>query len=288
MKTDGVLIHTLSRALEWMPNVSCITYSPFPRHLPAEHKETSDLIPRAITASPNGANTSSDHPFRQLIAALCMSQFTGIRELKTEHIGVDSGTEFSLGIFDLDDNEMTAASFLFEHLEKLVLAMSFWVPDLSLFDEISAKFSMLLCASTDLRYLSLHPTHWNSQTSTQPLFTSLGLQATWPSLQYLRLQDVLADESDFSGLIKRHKKTLSSVVLRECTLLQGLWVDVVDEVVYGTCVHQFLLDRVHESNLSDLDYATLDSSEKESWRYEGMLEIANNGDRNFVSGIIAS
>lgn len=282
MKIDGVLFQTLVRALEWMPNISRITYSPHPRHLPAEYKETQDLVPRGIATTPDDAHTTSNHPFCSLIAALYASQFTGIRELRTEPIGKKPGMQFALSIFELDDDEMTAAKFLFEHLEKLVLWMSLWMADDSMPDEISENFATLLASSANLQYLSFHPLDWQPRPSAQSLFNTLGLQATWPKLQHLQLGGVHADESDFNGMIKRHKKTLTSVIFRECTIFRGFWADIVDEVLYGTHVQQFRLDGVHQRTLLSLDYTTLSTLEKEEWLHEGTLEIAEDGERNFV------
>ncbi|KZM21742.1 uncharacterized protein EKO05_0001697 [Ascochyta rabiei] len=283
MKSDGVLVHTISKALEWIPNVSCITYSPQPRHLPAEAKEMRDLIPGGITALPTAGYTSSDHPFRQLVAALYMSRFAGIREFRTEALSVTSGTEFALDIFNLTDgNDMAAGKFLFQHLESLVLNMALRVPNERLFGETLDKFAELLNTSTSLQHLHLHPTHWKSEIGARPLFARLGLQNTWPKLQSLSLKGVLANEEEFSGMIKRHKETLVSVMFSRCSLLAGVWADVVDEVVYGSKIFPFVLDRVNERGLPNLDYASLGASEMERWKYEGRIKVTRDGDRNFI------
>ena len=212
-----------------------------------------------------------------------MSQFTGIREFRAEALGVDPGTEFALDIFDLDDNEMAAAKFLFQRLEKLVLNMALWVPDEDLFGEIVDKFTTLLQTSTDLQSLHLHPTRGESEIDARSLFAHLVLQTTWPKLTILSLKGVFADEQDFSGMIKRHKATLTNVNLSKCSLLKGAWADVVDDVVYGTKIFPFVLDCVNEEALPTLDYSSLSTSEREHWEYEGRIEVAKDGDRYFVS-----
>lgn len=285
MKSDGVLVHTLSKALEWMSNVSCITYSPHPHHLPVEVKEMKGLVPRSHMTMPGCEYTASDHPFRQLIAAICMSQFTGVRELRAEPIDKDvanHGTEFALGIFDLDDNEMAAARFVFQSLEKLVLNMSLKVSDEHTFGEVTDKFATLLRDTANLQHLHLHPTHWKPGVGAQPLFARLGLQTTWPKLQTLSLKGILADEKELSGIIKRHKQTLTNVRLSNCSLLEGVWADVVDEVVYGSKMYQFVLDCGNERGSPYIDYASLNTWERDSWKYEGHLEVAKDGERSFV------
>lgn len=283
MKSDGVLVHTISRALEWMQNVSCITYSPYPHHLPVEAKDTRDLLPRGVTASPATGYTLSDHPFRQLIAALYMSRFSGIREFRTEVLDVKPGTEFALSIFDLkEDNDMVAGQFLFQQLEKLTLNMALWVSNQQEIGRTLDKFAELLRTATNLRYLYLHPTHWKSEIGSRPLFTHLGLQSTWPKLQSLSLKGVLADEADFSSLIRRHKETLTTARFSKCSLFKGAWVDIIDEIVYGTDIFPFVLDRVNERELVNLDYTSLSTSERERWKYEGRVKVTKDGDRSFV------
>lgn len=283
MKGDGVLVHTISRALEWMPNISCITYSPHPRHLPIEAKEVRDLLPRGVTTSSTTSFTCSDHPFRQLIAALYISQFTGIHELRTEALDMGHGTQFALGIFNLKDNDMAAGRFLFRNLEKIVLSMSLWVPDEYLFDETLGKFAELLRTTTNLQHLHFHSIDWKLETSSRSIFAGLGLQTIWPKLRILSLKGVLADEDEFSGMIQRHKETLYSVKFSTCSLLKGVWADVVDEVLYGSNILPFVLDCVDERVAEYLDYASLGSQEWECWKYEGYIEVTNGGDRNFVS-----
>lgn len=285
MKGDGVLVHTLSRALEWMPNISCITYSPHPHHLPTEAKEVKTLIQRSLSSIPGSSFTASDHPFRQLIAALCLSRFTGIRELTAHCVGrdiADPGTEFALSIFDLNENEMEAAKFVFQGLEKLVLNMALKVSNEDTFGKVTDKFATLLRSTTHLQHLSFEPTHWKSEVGPQPLFDRLGLGTTWPELQTFNLKGVFATEKEFTGMITRHKQTLGQVGLSKCSLLEGTWADIVDEVLYGTRIRRFVLDRVNERGLSYLNYATLNSHERDLWKYEGRLRVTGDGERSFV------
>ncbi|KAJ4985704.1 DNA excision repair protein ercc-1, partial [Stagonosporopsis vannaccii] len=273
MKSDGVLVQTISRALEWLPNITRITYSPHPHHLPIEAKDMQNLVSRTVTISSTSGSTCSDHPFRQLIAALYMSHFTGVRELRTEPLGSNPGTEFALGIFDLNEDEMAAAKFFFRHLEKVALCMAIYIPHAYSFN-LFAKFATLLRTSTELQYLHFHPTRWNSP----HLLPRLGMQATWPKLQSLSLERVLVDDDEILNIIKRHKK-LTSVRLKDCSLFKGVWADVVDEIVFSTKLVTFSLDCVSENVPPDLSYSTL---EKESWKYEGHIAVMQGGDRSFV------
>ncbi|KAJ4380759.1 hypothetical protein N0V86_004121 [Didymella sp. IMI 355093] len=285
MKDDGVLMHTLSRALEWMPNISCITYSPHPRHLPTEAKEMKSLLQRSLSSIPGSDYTASDHPFRQLIAAIYLSQFTGIRELRAEDVGVEisnPGTEFAIGIFDLDDNEMAAANFVFQSLEKLVLNMALKLSNKDMFGEVTDKFATLLRSTTHLEYLHLNPTRWKSEVGAQSLFAQLGLGTTWPKLQTLSLKGIFAEEKELTSMIKRHKQTLKRVKFSKCSLLEGAWAEVVDEVVFSSQIYRFVLDRGNERGLSYLNFASLSTWERDSWKYEGHLEVSENGERSFV------
>lgn len=282
MKSDGVLLQTISRALEWLPNITRVTYSPHPHQLPIEDQETNDLVPRGITTLRTSGSTCSDHPFRQLIAALYMSEFAGVRELRTEPLGASPGTEFALGIFDLDENEMAAARFLFQHLEKLALNIAIWAPRASLIPEALDKLATLLLTSTDLKYLHIHPTRWLPDSNIPCLFPRLGLQATWPKLQALSLESVFADDDEILSILRRHKKTLTSATFRDCRLFKGVWADIVDEAVYGTDLLTFILDCVNESASPHLIQGALGTTEKERWNYEGHIMITQDGDRSFV------
>ena len=283
MKTDGVLMNTISRALDWMPNVFCITYSPHPHHLPVEGKEMRDLLSRGVTTSPATGYTAPDHPFRQLIAALYISQFTGIREFRTEPLKGNPGVEFALSIFDLkEDSDMAAGKHLFQRLEKLVLNMAILGSDDYLLYKNLDKFAELLRSATNLQHFHLNPTHWKSEIGAGPLFARLGLDMMWPKLQTLSLEGVLGDEAEFSGMIKRHKETLTSVKFSKCELFKGVWADIVDEVVFGTSIFPFTLDCVNERGLPYLDYASLSTFERELWKYEGSVKLTDDSDRSFV------
>lgn len=286
MKHDGVLIQTLSRALEWMPNVSRITYSPLPRHLPIEANVMKGLVQRSLSNVPGPGRTSSDHPFRHLVAALYLSQYAGIRELRTDLVdqhSVNPGTEFALGIFDLDDGEMAAAEFLFQGLEKLVLNMALKVSDKSTLGEVAVKFATLLRSTVHLKHFHFHLPSSEPEVGVKPLLARLCLETTWSKLRSLSLKGILADEKQLSGMIKRHKPSLTHVKFSECCLIEGAWADIVDEIVYGSRVHHFVLDRGNERNLPHLNYASLNSWERDSWKYEGYLEVTKDGERSFVS-----
>ncbi len=285
LKSSGVLVHTISKALDWINNASCIVFSPYPHDLPNEVKENRDLLPRGLTCASTGGYTTKDHPFRQLIGAIYLSQYTGIREFRAEYFDKRTpGTEFALPIFDMrDDIDIAAAKFFFQHLEKLVLNIALNVPyEAFVPDDTLSKFAELLRSTTKLQSLSLHPTHWWSMVGARPLFNELGLRTKWPNLQYLSLQGVVADQQDFMGMIKRHKDTLTSVKFSKCSLFTGTWADIVDEVVYATKILPFVLDRVNERGRPELNYSAMSASEREAWKYAGQIEETKDGDRVFV------
>ncbi|KAF3047846.1 ssDNA endonuclease and repair protein rad10 [Didymella keratinophila] len=194
----------------------------------------------------------------------------------------DPGTEFALSMFDLDENEMEAAKFVFQGLEKLVLNIALRVSNQDTFGEVTDKFATLLRSTTQLQHFYFQPTHWKSDVGPQPLFERLGLGTTWPKLQTLSLKGVFATENDLISVVKRHKQALTTFVFSKCSLSEGTWAEVVDEVVYGTPIRRFVLDRVNEKGLSHLNYASLSTSERDLWKYEGHLKVTKDGERSFV------
>lgn len=208
MKASGVLLQTMARALEWMPNISRIVYSPDADHvLPVEVKDMRDLIPRSVSRM---SHHSSDHPFRHLIGAIFISQFVGIREFRTEPRSIGKfGTEFSLNMFDFPQAEdFEAGRFFFQHLTKLELNMAirdYQRRTIGLHDSEAAQqlanLAKLITAATELRYLALHLSDWNVSAqlmyghivhNDQPIFRSLGLRTTWRKLRSLSLGGVYA------------------------------------------------------------------------------------------------
>ncbi|KAF2131378.1 hypothetical protein P153DRAFT_355177 [Dothidotthia symphoricarpi CBS 119687] len=306
MVTSGVLIQTIARALDQLPHVTSIVYSPHPHFIPIEAKVVRDLLPRGIGPTsrymPEGLArssydyASSSHAFRQLIGAIYLSQYTGVRKFKVDRMRTgEPGTEFSISIFDLptaDDEQ--AALHLFSRLQHLELNMAFYTEtrgcSLSVVSKNLAKRANLLIAAQDLKYLAIHITHWkkaalhmyDSSLLQHQVFACLGLRTTWPKLQSLSLEGIYAEERDFSELLKRHSGTLKSVTFRQCSLFKGVWADIVDEVVYNSKIFPFVLDLVNETNLPGEDWMSLGDADRESWRYEGHLIQAEDGDRTFI------
>ncbi|KAF1946095.1 hypothetical protein EJ02DRAFT_500233 [Clathrospora elynae] len=306
MKGTGVLLQSLARGLENMPNVSSIVYSPRQHYIPTERDVVRDVIPRGGLPSAPGVGTyrstnrytSPDHPFRQLIGAISLSRFTGVREFTVERRKEgEPSNEFSLGIFEFPEkNDLQAGKFMFQHLVKLELNLtisdcprSFSGPNPGGVEQL-ANLAKLLVAAQDLRHLALHISGWafshgfmygHVVHDDQPVFRYLGLGATWPKLRSMSLEGITADEQDFTNLIQRHKDTLRSLVVRKSNLCTGVWAEVVDEVVFNaSMVVAFTLDLVNEA---DENARRRVHEERESWRYEGHLVVAEDGDRNFVN-----
>ncbi|KAH7388735.1 hypothetical protein BKA66DRAFT_440408 [Pyrenochaeta sp. MPI-SDFR-AT-0127] len=301
MKVSGVLLQTISRALEWMPNITSIVYSPHPHLIPVEAKDMRDLIPRSASSSslfPSSHITngyaSSDHAFRHLIAAIYRSKYAGISELRVEaYQKGQPGTEFSLCMFDFPvADDFLAGKYLFQPLTSLQLNMVLSISGSCSAKQQLADLAKLLAAAKGLRHLAFHITHWKCSPSLmygnifadgRPIFPHLGLRTTWPKLQSLSLEGIYADEKDLKGLLERHRDTLRTLIIRKCTLCAGNWAEVVDEVIFHSLiVSVFILDCVNELDLHGADWMTFDTEEKTSWRYEGHLVDSQDGERNFI------
>jgi hypothetical protein len=145
-----------------------------------------------------------------------------------------------------------------------------------------------LRAAQDIRHLSLSIPHWSENARDmyghifpdgRPIFHSLGLWITWPMLRSLSLEGIHADERDLIDLIKRHRDTLRTLDFSKCSLCTGTWVKVIDEVVENaSMITSFTLKEVNDA----VRIRNLDSDDGESWRYEGHLIVAQNGEREFI------
>ncbi|KAJ4367489.1 hypothetical protein N0V83_007072 [Neocucurbitaria cava] len=303
MKDSGVLLQTIARSLEWMPNVSSVVYSPCPRLIPAEAQQMRDLLPRGTDMY----CTTRDHAFRQLIGAIYLSKYTGIREFKAEaRPEEDPGTDFALCLFDFPETiDREAGRYLFQHLTKLELSMSLathvhWSEMSSKIVELLANFTELLVVAKDMRHLTirfpfctLHPDdHFSGGNMSilhfvgarQSIFRHVGLWATWQKLRSLSLEGTHADEHDLTDFITRHKNTLSSLTCTKFMLFSGgTWANVVDEVVYNSTVVSFVLDLVNEEFPTHPRCSVgSNATETRSWKYQGHLVVSEDGKRNFV------
>jgi hypothetical protein len=115
------------------------------------------------------------------------------------------------------------------------------------------------------------------------MFKFMGLQENWPRLQSLNLDGTNGSEEDFLDLITRHKYTLTSLSIRNCYLLRGIWGNVGDEVVYSTRIFPFVLYLVSEAQPSASSGLTQGSSGLEQWKYVGHLEVSKDSERAFVN-----
>ncbi|KAH7085712.1 hypothetical protein BKA63DRAFT_529304 [Paraphoma chrysanthemicola] len=298
LQTSGVLLQSIARALEWTKNVSSIVYSPHQHLIPIETSVVRDLVPRDTTIGPT---RHLAHPFRQLIGAICVAQYTGIRELRVEPFNDGRpGSPFTFALFDFPGPmDLQAGEHLFRNLERCVLNIQIWsrTHDRTLWtneafeQERLANLNHLLAFANDLRHLSLHITAWVKPSQfpaiaylrpDQSMYLRLGLQRTWPSLRSASLGGIYADARDFLDFINRHRFTLRSLTFRECTLHGGAWADVVDEVLYSTGFAEFNLHCVDEI-LDTKSQTVLHSfEEQEAAIYEGHLEVAKSGERSFV------
>jgi hypothetical protein len=304
MKVDGVLLHSIERGLGNMQNISSIVYSPHEHTIPIERKITRDLLPRGAPPGGLGDNrtTDSDHPFRHLIGAIFMSGYTGIRQLTIEAPREGhSCTELSLDMFAFPEpNDLYAGSHLFRHLVRLNFNLSI----LNVQHENSHSMTVInsptqqlenlakvLEVSQDLQHFSFGILNW--QYLDQPMWDGgsipegrsivdfIGLGATWPKLRTLRLKGLYARERDLCEMITRHKDTLRSLTFAKSTLCTGLWIEVVNEVIFNTSmITTFVLDKVNED--VGAWSARADTKTKRMLGYEGHLVVTNDGEREFV------
>ncbi|KAH8731160.1 hypothetical protein GQ44DRAFT_736259 [Phaeosphaeriaceae sp. PMI808] len=308
LKASGVLLQTMARALEWATSVSSIVFSPHPRLIPIETKVVRDLIPRDIHGNltrllqtgDEDEPSRLDHPFRQLIGAVYLSQYTGIHELLIEAFNeAEPGTPFTFAFFDFPDaTDLQAAQFLFKYLERCELNITdgpfhdstLWFPNSNGLQRL-ANLSNMLAVANKLRALSLRITGWQlnvghipaiNQQPGKSMFTRLGLRKTWPELRSLSLEGIHPEKEDILKIITQHKNTLKSITFRKCCLLSGTWADVVDEVVYSTTIYPFTLDLVNETHHTTGQGTPHGVDRMNVWMYEGHVEVLENGERTFV------
>jgi hypothetical protein len=278
--------------------------------VPVEAKVVRDLLPRDFRSNhmpfsgvfQGRFSAWSEHPFRQLIGAIYTAQYTKVRELRVEAFNKgDRGTPFTFDFLNCSNaNDLRAGQYLFQHLEKCELNLKVWVPrDTSTSWTVTnsstqrvGNLNMLLASANDLQHLALHLTAWQVDDGFAPfsglrqdqaMFSRLGLLKEWPKLRSLSLEGIDASEDDFLGIISRHKDTLTKLVLRNCSLLVGTWANIVDEVVYSSRIFPFVLSRVSEMYVLVGLGVVQSADELEEWKYEGHVEVSDDGERRFVS-----
>jgi len=297
-----VLLQTIARALEWTTNLTTIVYSPRPHKIPVEAKVVRDLIPRGVANdSPRLLRVSVsqvEHPFRKLIGALYVSQYTGIRELRVEALQEgEVGTPFTFAFFDFPETvDFQAGKHLFKHLERCELNIKHWTSEDHDGGDIRiAALRKMLAIANELRHLALHIFDPQQDLDTRmafgthptsPMMSRLGLQMTWPKLRSLSLRGIHAGTEQLLDLIRRHRYTLTSVLFRRCSLYAGTWADIVDEVVYNTRFLPFVLDSVREGMVPTGSGTFESTADLEEWRYEGHIEVSKDSERNFVSALL--
>ena len=284
-----------------MQNISSIVYSPYQHTIPMEVKTLRDLLPRGALpgALTDNRTTGSDHPFRQLVGAVFLSDYTGIRQLTIETPREDHPrTEFSLNMFSFPDtNDLSAGRHLFRNLVKLDISLSILnIPSQTTHPMIEIdsperqleNLTKVLEAAQELRHLSfgilnwryLNELMWNGGTIPEgkSITDFIGSGATWPKLRSLKLEGVYARERDLCELIDRHKDTLRTLTFARTSLHAGLWIEVVNEVVFNaSMITTFVLDQVDENRSG---YLTSTNGSLEG--YEGRLIVTEGGEREFV------
>ncbi|KAF2739969.1 hypothetical protein EJ04DRAFT_572692 [Polyplosphaeria fusca] len=311
MRKDGVLLMEVARALEWLPNVSSVIYSPGPRTVPIEAKLVRDLLPRGVASELDVLDAdyteTSQHGIHHLIAAAHMTQYTGIREFRIDALDEASdsemlhvpGIEFTIAAFQFPSpDHIEAGKFFFSNLHKLDINLSLCAREarLSPLDfaplDMLANFSTLLTEAADLQELSLNITHWRASAGSmyghivgtdKALFPYLGLGATWKFLRVLRLGGVYTSEPQLLGFVSRHKDTLSEAHFTHCSLVEGIWANVVDEIVYGTEIFPFSLHFVNETDIEGTPFHALDPEHWIKWQYVGRILKNREGQRYYES-----
>ncbi|KAG9186562.1 hypothetical protein G6011_09670 [Alternaria panax] len=304
MNFDGVLLQSIARGLEYMQNISSIVYSPHQHTIPMERKTLHDLLPRGAFPGKFSDNrtTDWDHPFRQLIGAIFMSDYGGIRQLTIEAPRKGQPcTELTLEMFRFpESNDLFAARHLFRNLVRLDFSLSILntqtreLHPLTNIDPPTRQLenlSKVLEAAQDLRHFSfrildwkhLHEPMWDggSIPEDRSIVDFMGLGATWPKLRSLRLEGIYAREQDLCKVIARHKDTLRSATFAKFTLCAGLWIEVVNEVIFNaSMITTFVLDNVNED--AGAWSARANARDRLMLGYEGHLVVAKDGDREFV------
>lgn len=315
MNANGFLLQSLVRGLKNMQNISSVVFSPNHHTIPVEKENLRGMAPtehdqrhvnHVDIAPPN-------HPFRQLIYAIFLTQYTGVRQLVIREPCHDRQlTRFSLFMFTMRNaHDMHAAKYVFRHLLKLDLNIYIprhdekvqFPPNIHSVEKsprkLLANLAELLKTAQDLRHLSVVLPFWLHWTEggvylhrqlglgDRSQFCYLGLGATWPMLHSLNLGNIYATKQDLMDFLARHRDTLKVLKLTSCSMSEGIWSDVVDEVIFNTpMISTFVLDQVDEA--SDPDWGFMTHMNTAIGRYEGYMHIGANGEREFVSNFLNS
>ncbi|KAJ4354579.1 uncharacterized protein N0V89_006316 [Didymosphaeria variabile] len=299
---EGVLLQTVARALEWMPHVESIAYCSHPLHVPVEKKLMKDILERrvpspawdgSIQAARYAANRPTENGFHHLIGAICVAQYSNIHEFRVRmlsHDGYWSGPRLALGEFQFKESDhLESGKYFFRNLRKIELDLDMRYTAQR--REALANMRTLLAEAKHLCQLRLHaePNHnmqeslaWLTAGENISPFASLGLGLYWPELRIVDLGRIIATEDELRGLVHRGGDTLTSMKFTNSIITAGKWSNLTDEVVYGTKISTFILNRVHEEYvLRGMAFEHLRGSEHEKWMYEGQLKENTQGERYF-------
>jgi hypothetical protein len=67
------------------------------------------------------------------------------------------------------------------------------------------------------------------------------------------------------------------VIIKECSIFESVWVDVIDEAILNSKVYPYVLDCVNQILLADIkNWEDLDIRAQQGCRCGGRLEITDN------------
>lgn len=301
---EGILLQTVARALEWMPNVESITYCSYERHLPVESKIVKDLLPRALpspafdTSSAFAQHAFGEIPengFHHLIGAVSLAEYLRIREFRVQSRYNTSTRSWTapwcaLGEFWFrEPRHLESGKYFFRNLRKIDLDI-----DLRLGPkprECLANMRALLSEARSLGHLHLHiqpsynirdATQWLTAGESISPFAALGLATYWPNIQSIDLGHIIATEDELKGLLSRLKETLISTKFTNCVITSGKWSNLTDEVLYNTKVSTYILLEVHEEFVpGGVPFESLHGEQHQKWQYDGHLRENAQGERCF-------
>ncbi|OCK86393.1 hypothetical protein K432DRAFT_399353 [Lepidopterella palustris CBS 459.81] len=304
---DGILFNTLVRALESMPNVHTIIYSPGPRTVPAELKEVKDILPRgephAIQDRRRGDDErnalKSQIGFHALIGALGSIQYQGVHNFRVDTPNSKGlrGNAFTDDIFQLSESsQIQAGIHVFRQLHNMELPIK--LRDGNGHRDTSVKtpehldtLRTLLAEAKEIKRISLRLKKWHpdprrmysdilkSGSSIIPL--ALG-DVYWPKIRKINLGGLHAHEQEMLDLVSRHNDTLVDLEFSKCSLISGFWMNLVDVVKKNPIIQDFRLDRVNESLIGTNLFANMSMAEMSAWTYSGKLVVDYAGEKEFL------
>ncbi|OCL01519.1 hypothetical protein AOQ84DRAFT_350568 [Glonium stellatum] len=306
IRASGILFHTLVRALEVMPNVHSIVYSPGPRNVPIESKDLKDILPRGDPhfTRPNASIEDYasyiervQHGFHVLIGALGSIKYPGIRSFRVDVPTPNSslrGTELTDYVFAIPGNQLSAGIHVFSHLQFLTLQIKLIAAGDHMTSDVTVNFvtlRALLRHARQVENVSIYLREWNldprrmygawfnPDSSIIPI--ALG-SPTWPRLRSLRLGGMHAYAGEVSRLISRHGQTLVELEFAFFSLTSGLWVDIVRTVLQSIRIEKFQLLHVNESMIGNTAFRNMSIDERNDWTYSGIMILNSYGSREFL------